>query len=32
MSEEYVTGFDMGIWGKEASESPGMAEEVLFGR
>ena len=31
LSEEYVTGFDMGIWGKEASQAPGMAEDALAG-
>ena len=29
--EEYVTEFDLGIWGKEASQSPGMAEDALAG-
>jgi methanol corrinoid protein len=31
VSEEYVTGFDLGIWGKEASQAPGMAEDALAG-
>jgi methanol corrinoid protein len=31
VSEEYVTGFEMGIWGKEASQAPGMAEDALAG-
>lgn len=31
VSEEYVTGFDLGIWGKEASQAPGMAEDALTG-
>ncbi len=31
VSEEYVTGFDMGIWGKEANQAPGMAEDALGG-
>jgi methanol corrinoid protein len=29
--EEYVTEFDLGIWGKEASQAPGMAEDALSG-
>jgi methanol corrinoid protein len=29
--EEYVTGYDLGIWGKEASQAPGMAEDALAG-
>jgi len=31
VSEEYVTSFDLGIWGKEASQAPGMAEDALTG-
>ena len=31
VSEDYVTGFDLGIWGKEASQAPGMAEDALNG-
>lgn len=31
VSEEYVTSFEMGIWGKEASQAPGMAEDALSG-
>ena len=31
VSEEYVTSFDLGIWGKEASQAPGMAEDALNG-
>lgn len=31
VSEEYVTSFDLGIWGKEASQAPGMAEDALQG-
>ncbi len=31
VSEEYVTSFDLGIWGKEASQAPGMAEDALSG-
>jgi len=31
VSEEYVTGFELGIWGKEASQAPGMAEDALSG-
>lgn len=30
--EEYVTGFDLGIWGKEANQAPGMAEDALSGK
>lgn len=29
--EEYVTGFELGIWGKEANQAPGMAEDALAG-
>ena len=29
--EEYVTGYDLGVWGKEASQAPGMAEDALAG-
>lgn len=28
---EYVTSFDLGIWGKEASQAPGMAEDATEG-
>ena len=31
VSEEYVTSYDLGIWGKEASQAPGMAEDALAG-
>jgi methanol corrinoid protein len=31
VAEEYVTEFDLGIWGKEASQAPGMAEDALAG-
>jgi methanol corrinoid protein len=31
VSEEYVTSFELGIWGKEASQAPGMAEDALSG-
>jgi methanol corrinoid protein len=31
VSEGFVTGFDLGIWGKEASQAPGMAEDALRG-
>ncbi len=31
VSWEYVTGFDLGIWGKEASQAPGMAEDATEG-
>lgn len=29
--EEYVTDFDLGVWGKEASQAPGMAEDAIAG-
>jgi methanol corrinoid protein len=29
--EEYVTGFELGVWGKEANQAPGMAEDALAG-
>lgn len=29
--EEYVTGFDLGVWGKEANQAPDMAEDALAG-
>ena len=31
VSEDYVTSFDLGIWGKEASQAPAMAEDALSG-
>lgn len=31
VSEDYVTSFDLGIWGKEAIQAPGMAEDALNG-
>lgn len=31
VSEEYVTSFDYGIWGKEASQASAMAEDALKG-
>jgi methanol corrinoid protein len=31
VSEEYVTSFELGVWGKEASQAPGMAEDALSG-
>jgi len=31
VAEEFVTEFDLGIWGKEASQAPGMAEDALAG-
>jgi methanol corrinoid protein len=31
VSEEFVTDFDLGIWGKEASQAPDMAEDALQG-
>jgi methanol corrinoid protein len=29
--EEYVTQYELGIWGKEVSQAPGMAEDALAG-
>ncbi len=29
--EEYVTDFELGVWGKEASQAPGMAEDAIAG-
>jgi methanol corrinoid protein len=31
VNEEFVTGFDLGIWGKEAGQAPDMAEDALQG-
>jgi len=31
VNEEYVTSFDLGIWGKEAGQAPAMAEDALSG-
>jgi len=31
VKEEYVTSFDLGIWGKEAGYAPEMAEDALKG-
>ena len=31
VNEDYVTSFDLGIWGKEASQGPAMAEDALAG-
>jgi len=31
VSEDFVTTFDLGIWGKEASQGPAMAEDALNG-
>lgn len=31
VSEEYVTSYELGIWGKEAAQAPGMAEDALVG-
>jgi methanol corrinoid protein len=31
LSEEFVTGFDLGIWGSEAAQAAGMAEDALSG-
>ncbi|GAW91060.1 B12-binding domain-containing protein [Calderihabitans maritimus] len=31
VSLEYVSGFDLGIWGKDASQAPGMAQDAVNG-
>lgn len=31
VNEEFVTSFDLGIWGSDASQAEGMAEDVLSG-
>lgn len=31
VNEEYVTSFDLGIWGKDASQAAAMAEDALSG-
>jgi methanol corrinoid protein len=31
VNEEFVTSFDLGIWGEEASQAPEMAEDALEG-
>jgi methanol corrinoid protein len=31
LSEEFVTGFDLGIWGKEAGQAAAIAEDALNG-
>lgn len=31
VGEDFVTTFDLGIWGKEASQGPAMAEDALHG-
>lgn len=31
VSQEFVTGFDLGIWGRDASQAPGMAEDAAQG-
>ncbi|MBN1167202.1 MAG: cobalamin-dependent protein [Methanospirillaceae archaeon] len=31
VSEAFVTGYDLGIWGKEAGWAPLIAEDILFG-
>lgn len=31
VTEEFVTGFDLGIWGKDASQAPEMAEDAMNG-
>lgn len=32
VSEEYVTKFDLGIWGKDASQAPAMAGDAVAGK
>lgn len=32
VSEEYVTRFDLGIWGKDASQAPAMASDAVSGK
>jgi methanol corrinoid protein len=32
VNEEFVTSFDLGIWGKDASQGPAMAEDALNGQ
>lgn len=32
VSEEYVTGFDLGVWGKDASQAPLMASDAAAGK
>jgi len=31
VGEDFVTSFDLGIWGKEASQASAMAEDALNG-
>ncbi len=31
VNEEFVSSFDLGIWGREASQAPGMAQDALDG-
>lgn len=31
VSERFVTSFELGIWGKDAGQAPGMAEDALKG-
>ena len=31
VSEEFVTSFDLGVWGKEANQAPALAEDALNG-
>lgn len=31
VSERFVTSFELGIWGREAGQAPGMAEDALKG-
>ncbi len=31
VNEEFVTSFDLGVWGSDASHAEGMAEDVLHG-
>jgi methanol corrinoid protein len=31
VSEAFMNGFDLGIWGKDASQAPGMADDAIRG-
>jgi methanol corrinoid protein len=31
VNEEFVTGFDLGVWGSDAAQAEGMAEDALHG-
>ncbi len=31
VNEEFVSSFDLGIWGREASQAPGMAQDAVDG-